>query len=68
MIIPLGAPIEAGFATFEGSLADARERVRAMSEDEQASIAIWTPGHIFTADGLLAEVPGHEHDPLPPSR
>ena len=64
MIIPIGAPIELGFATFEGSLAEARSRVRAMSHAERAEIAIWTPGHIFTAADLLAEVPGHEHDPL----
>ena len=64
MIVPLGAPMELGFATFEGTLAEARSRVRAMSEADRKEVAIWTPGHIFTAADLLAEVSGHEHDPL----
>ena len=64
MILPTGAPMESRFALFEGSLSEVRSMVRAMTGDEQAEIAVWTPGHIFTAEGLLSEAPGHEHDPL----
>jgi hypothetical protein len=67
MIIPLGAPMESEYATFKGSLAEARQWVAAMTLAERAHIAIWTPGHIFTASELLAEASGHEHDPLPPA-
>lgn len=66
MILPLGLPMASEHATFEGSLAEARERVIAMPVAEREHIAIWTPGHIFTAGELLAEAPGHEHDPLAP--
>ena len=65
MILPLGLPMESEHATFEGSLSEARQIVTAMTIAEREHIAIWTPGHIFTAGELLAEVPGHEHDPLP---
>jgi hypothetical protein len=64
MIVPLGVPIEPSCALFVGGLQEARSRVAAMSRDEAAKIAIWTPGHIFTAKDLLSEVAGHEHDPL----
>ena len=65
MIVPLGAPMEPGCALFVGGLREARAKVAAMSPDEAAEVAIWTPGHIFTAEQLLAEPAGHEHDPLP---
>lgn len=64
MIMPLGAPIEPGCASFVGSLQEARAKVAEMSPAEAADIAIWTPGDIFTAQELLAERAGHEHDPL----
>lgn len=67
MIVPLGAPIETRCALFVGNLQDARAKVAAMLPAEAAEIAIWTPGHIFTAEELLAEPAGHEHDPLPRS-
>lgn len=67
MILPLGVPMEREYATFEGALAEVRQRVAAMTVAERAHIAIWTPGHIFGADELLAELPDHEHDPLRPS-
>ena len=66
MILPLGRPMEREHATFEGTLLEARKIVATMTIAEQAHIAIWTPGHIFTAGELLAEAPGHEHDPLAP--
>ena len=64
MILPTGAPMDSSYALFEGALSSARAKVRAMADAERAEIAIWTPGHIFTADQLLAESPGHEHDPI----
>ena len=64
MIVPVGAPMESGCALFVGNLQEARARVAAMSAAEAAEVAIWTPGHIFTALDLLAEIPGHEHDPI----
>lgn len=66
MIIPLGAPMDREYATFEGSLSEVRRQVMSLSVTEREQIAIWTPGHIFDAAGLLAELPDHEHDPLPP--
>lgn len=62
MIVPVGVPMETGYATFEGSLKEARAKIRMMPEAERAGIAIWTPGHIFSANQLLKEAPGHEHD------
>lgn len=64
MIIPLGAPIESSCSLFVGSLAEARAMVARMSPPEAAEVAIWTPGHIFTVEQLLAEDEGHEHDPI----
>jgi hypothetical protein len=64
MIVPVGAPMEPGCALFVGNLQEARARVAAMSSAEAAEIAIWTPGHIFTASDLLSEIAGHEHDPI----
>ena len=52
---------------FEGPLSEARQIVATMPIAEREHIAIWTPGHIFTAGELLAEAPGHEHDPLSPA-
>jgi len=67
MIVPLGAPMQPSYALFVGGLQEARAKVAAMSPDQAAEIAIWTPGHIFTAEQRLAEPAGHEHDPLPGS-
>lgn len=67
MIVPLGAPMDARCALFVGALQEAREIVAAMSPGQATEIAIWTPGHIFTAAQLLAEPAGHEHDPVPRS-
>lgn len=64
MIVPVGAPMESWCALFVGSLQEARVRVAGMSAAEAAEVAIWTPGHIFTAPELLAETPGQEHDPI----
>ena len=68
MIMPLGAPMDREYATFEGSLSEVRRQVMSLPIAEREHIAIWTPGHIFTAAGFLAELPDHEHDPLPPLR
>ncbi len=64
-LIPLGQPIEGGDAIFEGSSAEARQILRAMSAEARAEIAVWTLGHVFTPQEFEAEQPGHEHDPLP---
>lgn len=64
-VIPLGEPIEGGEALFEGSLPDARAFVAQLTVAERADVSVWTPGHIFGADELLAEQPGHEHDRQP---
>ena len=64
MVLPIGAPMVSSYALFEGALSDVRAKVQAMADAERAEIAIWTPGHIVTADQLLAELPGHEHDPI----
>jgi hypothetical protein len=65
MIVPVGAPMEVACALFVGSLSEARAKVTGMSPAQAAEVAIWTPGHVFTAEELLAEPVGHEHDPFP---
>ena len=62
---PTTSPID-GPALFEGTIDAARRYVAEMNEDEQETIAIWTPGHVFDAAELTAEQPGHEHDPIMP--
>jgi hypothetical protein len=66
-IIPLGEPIEGGQTIFEGSLIDAHAFLESLSPDQRGEVAIWTPGHVFTAAEFAAERPGHEHDPLTPA-
>ena len=63
-LIPLGEPVVGGASIFEGSSAEAREILAAMSLDERREVSVWTLGHIFTPEQFEAERPGHEHDPL----
>ena len=58
-----GEPVAGGAALFAGSLPAARQFVTELSPAQQAEVSVWTPGHVFTVAELLAEPPGHEHDP-----
>jgi len=62
-VIPLGQPIDQGEALFEGSLDEARRFVTELTPAQRDAVAIWTPGHVFTAAEFAAETPGHEHQP-----
>jgi hypothetical protein len=62
-VVPNGEPIESGMDIFEGTLDAARIFIAALSPAERAEVSIWTPGHTFTVDELMAERPGHEHEP-----
>jgi len=62
-VIPLGQPIDEAEALFEGALDEARRFVADLTPAQRDAVAIWTPGHVFTAAELAAETPGHEHDP-----
>lgn len=49
-VIVIGTPVEENDALFEGSLADARDFVRALPPEERADVSIFTEGRIYGSD------------------
>lgn len=49
-VIVVGTPVKDNDALFEGSLADAREFVRALPPQERAEVSIFTEGRIYGPD------------------